>query len=430
MKKSFFISALIFIAVSAVGSASYAKYNFNTFPGETSEIAQDDSMKALELYSLFSEYYKNKDYLSAMPFGFNVMKEDPERFAKYFYYKMEDLLWKLHDSTSIDSTIKTEIKDTILYVYDAAIKYYPADKGYWEAKKAYVSETWLHLPADTVINEYNQAFKDNPNLPSFYYDRLAQLYVDNATDANGYKSKAIDIYQMLSQKEPNNPDWNAKLRSLVENIDELIALEKKAWELNKDNLSNAWEYAITAMKGGKFEEAVIPLEYLVNKDPSSVSYWTQLANAYQRAEMLDKAVDAYKKLIQLSPDNKDFYLNLGIVFKDKGDYIRARANYLKASEVGKGWAIPILYEGNLYEDAASKCKFDFDAKLVYLLAVETYRKALRLDPTLSQAQNRIRALHDSIPTKEDYFFRGYKSGTVLPIKGECYSWIDRSVTVP
>ena len=429
MKKLFYISAIIIFSIAFFNKSSEAK-NSNILLNNSFQLVKSDSMKALELYSLFSEYYKNKDYLSAKPFGYKLLKEDPRMFAKYFYYKMEDLLWKLHDSTGIDTTIKNEVKDTILYIYNAALKYYPSDKGYWEAKKAYVSETWLKVPADTVINEYKQAFKDNPGLSSFYYDRLAQLYVNNASSSNDYKSKAIDIYQMLSEKEPDNPAWNTQLESLVENIDQLVQLTKKAWELNKNDLSKAWKYAMIAVRAGNFKEAIVPLEFLVSKDENNASYWTQLANAYQKAEMLDKAVDAYKKLIQLEPDKKEDYLNLGIVYKDKGDYVKARAQYLKASEVGKGWGLPIYYEGNLYEDAGRKCEFNFDAKLVYLLAVETYRKALRLDPTLSQAQDRIGALKESIPTKEDYFFRGYKSGKVLPITGSCFGWINRSVTVP
>jgi hypothetical protein len=108
----------------------------------------------------------------------------------------------------------------------------------------------------------------------------------------------------------------------------------------------------------------------------------------------------------------------------------ARTYYEKASEVGKGWALPIFYIGNLYEQSARGCDFNFETKLVYLLAQETYRRASKMDPDLNQATDRVVALKDSIPTKEDYFFQGYKSGQALPIAGSCYGWIQRSVTVP
>lgn len=410
-------------------------YTFSAFPNsylKESRIYQDqpDSLKLLTQYSLFSEYYKNKDYISALPYGWNVIKMNPEKFSKYLYYKMEDSFWKLHDSTGIPEDTKKSIEDTIVYFYNLAIKYYPPDKSYWTAKKAYIEETWLNMPPDSTIPLYALAIKEDSTLSSFYYDRLGQLYIDNATDQNDYKDKAIELYSYLANKEPNNSTWNERLTSLVKNIDELVELTKKLWLGDKENLAKAWKYATTAVQAGNYKQAVVPLEFLTKKSPDAVNYWVQLANAYQRSDELNKAVDAYKETIKLQPDNKDNYLNLGIVYKDKGDYSKAREQYIKASEVGKNWGLPIYYEGLLYEEAARKCTFDFKTKLVYLLAVETYRRAFKMDPTVTQAEERVKALSDSLPTKEDYFFRNIKEGTVLPITGECFGWINRSVTVP
>jgi len=84
----------------------------------------------------------------------------------------------------------------------------------------------------------------------------------------------------------------------------------------------------------------------------------------------------------------------------------------------------------LYEESARNCGFQFEDKLVYQLAVDTYRKAANVDPSFTQARERASALSSSVPTKEDYFFRNYKSGSTIPIAGNCYGWIGRSVTVP
>jgi hypothetical protein len=58
-------------------------------------------------------------------------------------------------------------------------------------------------------------------------------------------------------------------------------------------------------------------------------------------------------------------MNLGIVYKDQGRLSKARQLYQKASSVGGGWALPIFYEGHLYEQTARGCSFDFNAKIVY-----------------------------------------------------------------
>jgi tetratricopeptide (TPR) repeat protein len=156
-----------------------------------------------------------------------------------------------------------------------------------------------------------------------------------------------------------------------------------------------------------------------------------LATAYQKTDQIKKAEEAYKKLIQLEPTNKNHYLNLGITYKDEGQLAAARTQFEKASQVGNGWGYAVYNEGLLYEDAARGCgTFDFNAKMVYQLAVDTYKRAKSMDNTAPGAQERITALAASVPTQEDYFFRGYKSGQTIPITGDCYSWIGKSITVP
>ena len=418
------------IKIFCICSVSLLAFSFKANAQENNITNTTTVDSSLIYYSLFSEYYKNKDFLSALPYGWKILKLYPEKYSKWVYYKMEDILWQLHDSTTISPQLKKTIEDTVLYVYGLALKYDKADRTYFEPRKAFVEETWLHLDPHKVIADYEKALADDPNASSYYYNRLGQLYKEYQADDNDYKAKAINLYTKLSEKDPDNPEWTAQLESLVENLEELVKLDKKAWDLDKDNTEKAWRYASTAMKANMYPEAIEGLEFLVSKSPNTINYWTQLASAYQKAGDLNKAESAYKKLIQLEPDKKEDYLNLGIVYKDKKQYSMARSYYEKASDVGKGWALPIFYLGNLYEQAARACKFDFDAKLVYLLAQETYRRASRMDPNLNEAADRVGALKDSIPTKEDYFFRGYKSGQSLPITGSCYGWIQRSVTVP
>ncbi len=395
-----------------------------------STVGTPDSLNILAQYSLFSEYFKNKDYQSALPYGWKVLKMNPEKFSKWIFYKMEDALWYIHDSTKASPEKIKAVQDTALYLYNLAIKYNQGSKGYFEARKAFISDTWLGLNPDTVIKEYEKAIKDDSTVSYYYYNMLGQLYKNNATDSNNYKLKAIALYSYLSDKQPNNQQWPDELDGLVENVKELAAIDKKAWDLDKNNLAKAWKYAIVAIKAQLYDQAIDALEFLVQKSPKNINYWTQLSSIYQRMDKYDKAIDAYKTIIKLEPNSKDAYLNLGIVYKDKGDFSTARKEYLKANEVAKGYGLAILYEGLLYEQAARNCDFNFQTKLVYQLAVETYKKALSIDPSLIQAKERIPALASSVATKEDYFFRGYKSGQTVAITGKCYGWIDRSITVP
>ena len=415
----------VFLFLGSVFSTNFFAKNL------LNPVDDSDSLKILEKYSLFSEYFKNKDYTSALPFGWEVLEMNPVKFKKWIYYKMETALWYMHDSTDATPEMKESLADTTMYLYKLALTYYPEDKSYFEAHEAFIMEDWIHAPDEEIMKEYEKAIADNKDLSSYYYDRLANLYIKNATDENDYKSKAIDIYTYLQDMEPNNDQWTQKLTELVKNPDELVKLTKKVWLNDKDNLGKAWSFSQAAMKAGEYDEAIEGLEFLISKSPDTPNYWMQIASAYQKSGKLSKAESAYLKLIELDPQSRDNYLNLGIVYGDQNKYALARKYYQKASEVSGGWGLAIYYEGYLYEKSARNCTFDFESKLVYQLAVDTYRAAKKIDPNLQQAQERINALSTSVPTQEDYFFRGYKSGSTVPITGECFSWIGaKTITVP
>ena len=394
----------------------------------SSNIAQTvDSMKVLTDYSLFSEYHKNKDFASAVPYGWKVIEAQPERFSKWIYYKMEECFWSLHDSASTTPEMVKSVQDTILYFYDLAIKYRPEDKGYFEARKAYVSELWLSLPADQTIPLYEQAIAWQPELSSFYYNRLGQLYINTDDGTNGYKVKAIELYGLLAEREPENPVWTEIPKSLFDNIDELLKYLKDTWEKDPQNQKKAKAYGLAAIQASEWAMSIAPLEFLITKEPENVGYLTQLGNAYTKLDNTTKSEEVFGRLIKLEPDNKDHYFYFGKALMDAGKYSQARTQFLKASDVGNGWALPIFYEGFLYEQSAGGCT-DFDRKVVYLLAQNTYRRALSMDSNLGEARDRINALSGAVPTKEDYFFRGLKPGDVMKIT--CVGWIGKSVTVP
>lgn len=388
-----------------------------------------DSLELLKEYSLFNEYHKNKDYESAIPFGWNVLKNDPARFSKWIYYKMEDAIWYLRDSVETTDEQKKMFTDTMLYVYDLALKYFPDGAPYFQLRKAFIIQTWAANPVASMA-EYEKAFEMDPAANTYWYNQLAQIYKSLAADDPEFKSKAIDMFTFLSEREPDNPVWNTELESLVENIDELIDLAKRSWDFNKEDLAKAWKYASLCLKVNEFQRALEPLEFLVQKSPETVNYWNQLASAYHKLDMLDKAADGYRKLIELDPNAKEHYLNLGLVFKERNQLAAARTQFLKASEVAGGWGLAIFYEGLLYEQAARSCGFEFMDKCVYQLAVDTYRRAASMDPALSQARDRVSALSSSVPTQEDYFLRNYRKGQTIAITGNCYGWIGKSITVP
>lgn len=396
---------------------------------QSSIFAQYDAMAN---FSLFNEYHKNKDYKTAYDYGWKVINDNPTNFLRFrLFPKMEETIWFLHDSVAVSPEEKKLIADTALVFYDKAIEYEKDLAGYYTARKAFIMEQWLESKPEEVISLYELAIQKDPSLSTFYVDRLGIIYVANATEENEYKMKALELYSKLAEQEPDNPLWNQRMESIADNIEELVEITRKAWEFDKENLEKAWKYAAMCIRAQDYEKAKEPLEFLVSKSPEVINYWRQLASVYDRLDKTDDAIRAYRKLIDLQPDGRDNYVNLALIYKKLDQLSVSRSFLQRAMRIDPNWDYPVFIEAQLYEQAARSCDFDFMAKSVYLLAVNTYRKAAAMGGQYSSsASDRVRALSNSIPTKEDYFFRKLKSGDIIKIEGPCYAWIGASVQVP
>ncbi|HEX3073177.1 MAG TPA: hypothetical protein VHP30_06150, partial [Ignavibacteriales bacterium] len=64
------------------------------------------------------------------------------------------------------------MQDTALYFYDLAVKDAAGQEGYFQARKAYILETWASAPVEETVAAYEQALKLDPNVDPFYVDRL------------------------------------------------------------------------------------------------------------------------------------------------------------------------------------------------------------------------------------------------------------------
>jgi tetratricopeptide (TPR) repeat protein len=407
---------------------SFARTNSLNF-----HLAKTDSVNLLAEFSLFYEYYKNRDFQSAAEHGWKVINANPKNFLQYKpFKKMEDILWFFHDSLAKSDEEKLKIADTTLYLYDKAIFYGEKEPSYFLGRKAYVMEMWKNLPAEDVIAVYENAIATDPKIDNFYKDRLGMLYAKNDNDTNGYKLKALDLYSKLSEDDPTNDVWLQRIDALASNPDELIDVRKKAWELDKENLSKAYSYAETCYKYQNYDKAQVAYEFLVSKAPDVANYWRKLASVYNKLDKTAEGLKAYKKLIEIEPTNRDNYLNIGQIYYKMGQLSTARTQYQKAAQVSpEPWDLPYYYEAQLYEQAARNCGFDFMDKCVYQLAVDTYRKAVNIGgSSAANARERIQALANSVPQKEDYFFRKLRSGSEVKIEGACYNWIGKSIIIP
>ena len=71
---------------------------------------------------------------------------------------------------------------------------------------------------------------------------------------------------------------------------------------------------------GSFRETISLGEHLARQYPGSIEIYEILAAAYMNLENVDKTIELYRKVLQLTPNHIDANNNLGMVFYSQGKF--------------------------------------------------------------------------------------------------------------
>lgn len=80
-------------------------------------------------------------------------------------------------------------------------------------------------------------------------------------------------------------------------------------------------------------QRLLTLEQEVQKNPDNADTWTQLGHLYFDTEQPVKAIPAYLKSLELKPNNADVLTDLGVMYRSAGDPRKAVATFDRAIAV-------------------------------------------------------------------------------------------------
>lgn len=407
-------------------------------------------MEILKNWSLFSEYHRNGDYRSAVPFAWKVQTMAPARY-KTLYHKLGESYYKLYEQAEGD--LKKAYADTIVYVYDLGIQNLPDRAAALYLLKGLAVENYHSGLELDAIKAYEKGMElDFAGTEFYYIDRLGMLYSRNAGPENDFKVKAIDLYRKYLIRDPGSKEALNRLKRLVEDPRELIDIALQKLKTDPEKPEYIWETAKAYQEAEEYCGAIAYVLKLTKKFPDSESYWTELGGTYQRcAAGLEKneernarfndAINAYQRALRIKPEVKETILNIAICYRELKNLPTARTYAERAAAKDHSWGRPYLEIALIYEAQVQQCvvsvrggwdKLKFEDKVVYRLAQEYYGRAKSIDPKIAvEAESGARHLDSLVPTQEDYFFNKSQIRTgKVAVTGSCYDWIDESITVP
>ncbi|MCK4346724.1 MAG: tetratricopeptide repeat protein [Bacteroidales bacterium] len=407
----------------------------------------EDSIRCTRNYSLYYEYYQQKNYTDALPYWRIPYNECP-KVSKNIYIHGINMYKNFMNSAAGNEVLIYSYLDTIMMIYDQRIKYF-GQEGYVLGRKA---------------RDFLLVKKDNPDDIRQGYEALSKCIQlqKNKTENFVLALFMTSTEQLFKEEEFTNED-------VIQNY--AIASEIIEYKLSRQDTEDNQELkktldGIFARSGAATCDGLISLfEPQFKKDPNDLEvikksflllrdanctetdFYYQICKAFfkhePKAELayhlallsndrndFSQAGIFYKQAIELQTDAKEqarYYIELGdITYRELGNNSLARDYARKAIKADPESGHPYMLIGNIYIASKSCADDELAEKAIYWLAVDYYVKAKTIQPDLSEIANKnIASYSQHFPDNETVFFHGYKEGDVYQVG----CWINEKTKV-
>lgn len=114
-------------------------------------------------------------------------------------------------------------------------------------------------------------------------------------------------------------------------------------------VSAAWHFRVgwAHARQGKPDEAAQAFRAAVALDPDDLASWRGLARARQSIEDVDGAIEAWQRVIALSPADWEAHNDAGGAFMERNDWARAEAAFVAAAELAPDQPIVVVNRATL-----------------------------------------------------------------------------------
>lgn len=375
--------------------------------------AYDDSLKGvydfelLKTWSTGYEYYKNKDYRSALKPFWKITEIDTIKKFRDVYSKLTEIYFKLENA------------DSIQLVCEKGLEKYP-DNIYLHRSLAHIlagrdlrEEAISHY--ETIVKLDNNAIND--------YKKLGFLYLkQDDMDA------AIENYEAASRIDPKDLESQDILSKLYEKVDpeEMVVKLEEIIKLDPNNTEAIFKLGKTRFNRDEFSKAEKLFRDYIQKLPDDIYAMEYLGGALQNQDKYQEAINVYNTISQKEPEKKKVYCEMATCYKALNQFRKARSIADKALKLDPIYGLAFIVRGEIYEACVEHCmdknkrsEAIFDDKVVNELAYKEYRKASKDLAYTDYAVKKQNWIRQFIPTKEDRFFNKGKTKA----GAACYKWI-------
>ncbi len=220
---------------------------------------------------------------------------------------------------------------------------------------------------------------------SYYNYSLGHLYAELAAaygNRGDYFNKAVESYKAALKADPNATFISEELSDLYIQSGRLREAVTEAEDALKQNpsdlnsrrlLARIYTRMIGDSQANKIDEnmvkkAIEQYQKITDSDPKDIESWLMLGRLDKIAQNSTDAMTAYKKALEMDPDNEDAKTGLAMVYADLGDN-KAAADLLRK-----------LADKNPSPRSLTSLAEVYEQLKDYSLAAEMLRRALEQQP--------------------------------------------------
>lgn len=425
------------------------------------ELLKEQDKDFMNQLSLYMEFYKQGDYMSALP-HWQVLYDKYPKSTSNIYIHGAKIFEYLLDNAKTDEE-RDKYLEQLMKGFDQRIKYFGGE-GYVLGRKGI---TWI---------EYNRAeIRKTPweGDDLIRVTKIGHEYLDKSVNLQKGETE-LPVFLMLMQttralfklsavpKETVVTNYEKCSNYLNEIINKSTDKEKIADAKEIQNyieslfstsgaadceaLVNIFTPQFAAKAGDiefiksmlrKLRQAKCDESELVENatlklyelEPSAEAAFN-MARGYLRKDNIEMAKKYYLQAIEQEKDPKllaSYYYERGLLlFRVESNYPEAREMARKAISLDPELCDAYMLIGDIYGQASRTFGgTNLEKQAIFWLAVDYYNKARKYDDCAADAANKASDYRKYFPNKEDLFMEGLQAGQSYKVQG----WINEATTV-
>lgn len=367
--------------------------------------------------NLGNTHFNNGLYTESIEYYEKAIEENPNESV--YYDNLKNTYEKVGDNIKLEAILLHMLElfpnrddyfnnvGTFYYNqanYQKAIEYYSKALSLEKSKANYWSNraySYEHLQQyDKAELDYLKAIDIDRTANRYNYFGVMKYKRNDFKTAKEYFQKAIDL-------DKNDPIYFENLGLAHDNLDKVDQINKSPAEFSKHakeaekSFKKAIEVSNEAAeflnrlglfysKRKLYNKALEMYSKAFSKEKESLIFQGNVALAYENLGEFEKAVELYQQILDKQEDNRGAQaglLNSKLALKKDNEVLEIIESFLKKYSD--------YYELHQYRGSA------FEAKYMYRDALESYKRALVLNPESEYLNNRAGIMHYYLGTTED-----------------------------